>query len=218
MRKSANMFRLPMHSVVDTLSNAQPSDWTAVGGKAKASRCPDVLSPEEVGWEPAKEIGGRQEGEPTVPISSMLLLADVQHWTRATITTTSTSSTSAHSLQLHLCFSVFPGREKQGDYSVFESRCHVPTCLPRTVLASRCPLFMLNVKQRSCECQLIFVVWLTSVSWSSGNAFVSGAGGLGFKSRAGQIGHSVANSSPLLQHFFERRSCVPGRNDVEMVP
>ena len=38
--------------------------------------------------------------------------------------------------------------------------------------------------------------------WSSGNVFVSGAGGLSFKSRAGQIGHSVANGSPLLQHFF----------------
>ena len=44
-------------------------------------------------------------------------------------------------------------------------------------------------------------------SWSSGNAFVSGAGGLRFKSRAGQIGHSVANGSPPLQHFFEW-SCV----------
>ena len=44
-------------------------------------------------------------------------------------------------------------------------------------------------------------------TWSSGNAFVSGAGGLRFKSRAGQIGHSVANGSPPLQHFFER-SCV----------
>ena len=44
-------------------------------------------------------------------------------------------------------------------------------------------------------------------SWSSGNAFVSGAGGLRFKSRAGQIGHSVADSSPPLRHFFER-SCV----------
>ena len=31
-------------------------------------------------------------------------------------------------------------------------------------------------------------------SWSSGNAFVSGAGGLRFKSRGGQIGHSVANA------------------------
>ena len=30
-------------------------------------------------------------------------------------------------------------------------------------------------------------------SWSSGNAFVSGAGSLRFKSWAGQVGHSVAN-------------------------
>ena len=44
-------------------------------------------------------------------------------------------------------------------------------------------------------------------SWSSGNAFVSEAGGLRFKSRAGQIEHSVANGSPPLRHFFER-SCV----------
>ena len=44
-------------------------------------------------------------------------------------------------------------------------------------------------------------------SWSSGNAFVSGAGGLRFKSRAGQIGHSVAKGSPPLRHFF-KRSCV----------
>ena len=44
-------------------------------------------------------------------------------------------------------------------------------------------------------------------SWSSGNAFVSGAGGQRFKSRAGQIGHSVANSSPPLQHFF-KKGCV----------
>ena len=44
-------------------------------------------------------------------------------------------------------------------------------------------------------------------SWSSGNAFVSGAGGLRFKFRAGQIGHSVANGSPPLRHFFQR-SCV----------
>ena len=40
-------------------------------------------------------------------------------------------------------------------------------------------------------------------SWSSGNAFVSESGGLKFKSRAGQIGLSVANGSPPLQHFFE---------------
>ena len=42
---------------------------------------------------------------------------------------------------------------------------------------------------------------------SSGNSFVSGAGGLRFKSRAGQIGPRVANGSPPLRHFFEK-SCV----------
>ena len=47
----------------------------------------------------------------------------------------------------------------------------------------------------------------TLASWSSGNAFVSGAGGLRFKSRAGKIGQSVVNGSPPLRHFFEK-SCV----------
>ena len=41
----------------------------------------------------------------------------------------------------------------------------------------------------------------------SGNAFVVEAGGLRCKSRAGQIGHSVANGLPLLRHFVEM-SCV----------
>ena len=41
-------------------------------------------------------------------------------------------------------------------------------------------------------------------SWSSGNAFVSEAGGLGFKPRVGQIENSVANGLPPLRHFFER--------------
>ena len=57
-------------------------------------------------------------------------------------------------------------------------------------------------------------------SWSSGNAFVSGAGGLRFKSQNGQIGHSVANGSPPLRHFFER-SCVAREQiskDAEMGP
>ena len=39
--------------------------------------------------------------------------------------------------------------------------------------------------------------------FTSGNAFVSGARDLRFKSRAGQIGHSVAKGSPPLRHFFE---------------
>ena len=41
-------------------------------------------------------------------------------------------------------------------------------------------------------------------SWSSGNAFIAGAGGLKFISWAGQIVHGVANVSPPLRHFFER--------------
>ena len=44
-------------------------------------------------------------------------------------------------------------------------------------------------------------------SWSSGNASLSGAGGLRLKSWAGQIRHSVANDSPQLRHLWER-SCV----------
>ena len=40
---------------------------------------------------------------------------------------------------------------------------------------------------------------LKQASWSSGNAFVSGAGGRRFKSRADQIGHSVANATTFIQ-------------------
>ena len=52
--------------------------------------------------------------------------------------------------------------------------------------------------------------------WSSGNAFISGAGGLRFKPQAGQIGQSVAKGLLPLQHFF-RKSCVARRsNDAKM--
>ena len=47
----------------------------------------------------------------------------------------------------------------------------------------------------------------TPTSWSRGIAFVFGSGGLRFKSLAGQIGHSFANGSPPLKHFF-KRSCI----------
>ena len=52
-----------------------------------------------------------------------------------------------------------------------------------------------------------FKLFLEPASWWSGNAFVSEAGGLRFKSRTGQIERDVANCSPTLRHFFER-SCV----------
>ena len=55
-------------------------------------------------------------------------------------------------------------------------------------------------------------------SWSSGNAFISGAVGPRFKRSAGQIGHSVANGSPLLRHFFERSCVAHWRTDAEMGP
>ena len=51
-------------------------------------------------------------------------------------------------------------------------------------------------------------------SWSTSYVFVSGAGDLRFKSRAGRIEHSTANGSPPLRHFFE--SVLP--NDAEMGP
>ena len=54
-------------------------------------------------------------------------------------------------------------------------------------------------------------------SSSSRNPFVSGAGGLTFKSRADQIGNSVASGWPRLQHFFER-SCVAQVQYSEMAP
>ena len=47
------------------------------------------------------------------------------------------------------------------------------------------------------------------------NAFVSGAGSLRLEFRPGQIGHSVANDSPPLRHFFER-SWLPQGNEAEM--
>ena len=54
-------------------------------------------------------------------------------------------------------------------------------------------------------------------NWSSGNALVSGAGGLRFNSRTGQIGHSVTNGSPPLRHS-SKGAVLPGRNDAEMGP
>ena len=55
-------------------------------------------------------------------------------------------------------------------------------------------------------------------SWSSGNVLVFEAGGLRFKSRVGQIGHSVAHDLPPLQHFFEKSCVAPRCNDAEMGP
>ena len=45
---------------------------------------------------------------------------------------------------------------------------------------------------------------------------VSGTGGLRFEFRASQIGYRVANGSPPLQHFFERRCVARKCNDAKM--
>ena len=67
-----------------------------------------------------------------------------------------------------------------------------------------CFLFLLFVLCDG-DCLIINIYVLQKkkipATWSSGNVFVSGAGGLRFKSRAGQIGHSVVNGSPSLRHF-----------------
>ena len=42
------------------------------------------------------------------------------------------------------------------------------------------------------------------------------AGGVGFDSQVGQIGHSVANGSPPLQRFFE--AVLPRRQVAEKGP
>ena len=78
--------------------------------------------------------------------------------------------------------------------------------------AQTCALYE-GLESHNCAGQHVIADWGTKISatgpasWSSGKAFVSGAGGLRFKSRVGQIGHSVANGSPPLRHFFEG-SCV----------
>ena len=55
-------------------------------------------------------------------------------------------------------------------------------------------------------------------SWSGDNAFVSGAGGMRFKSWACPIEDSVANDLPPLQHYLEKRCVACGCNDSEMGP
>ena len=61
-----------------------------------------------------------------------------------------------------------------------------------------------KVKSIMLQKRNLFATYFAPASWSRGNTFVFGAGGLTFKSRSGQIGHSVANSSPPLRHFFKR--------------
>ena len=54
-------------------------------------------------------------------------------------------------------------------------------------------------------------------SWSSGNAFVFGAGGQRLKSRPGRIGHSVATARHRCD-ISSNGTAMPGRNEAEMGP
>ena len=67
---------------------------------------------------------------------------------------------------------------------------------------------------------IFFNDWSRTLStiWSSGNAFVSGAGGPMFKSRAGQIGHSVANGSPSSATFLRKNLCCAGSMTRKRAP
>ena len=59
------------------------------------------------------------------------------------------------------------------------------------------------------NCKSAICMNLSDRSWSSGNAFVTGEGGLKFNSLTGPIGHSAANGSLPLRHFFERTKRWP---------
>ena len=70
------------------------------------------------------------------------------------------------------------------------------------------------------EDALIFLgelILFLPASWSSGNAFVSGAGGLTFKTQAGQS----VTVLPMARHrcdISSEEAVLPGRNDAEMGP
>ena len=82
-----------------------------------------------------------------------------------------------------------------------------------------CGVFILGTIQVfTYSLQSVRYVSMQRIFWHDINAFVFRTVGLRFKSRAGQIGNSVANGSPPLWHFFEG-SCVARRcSDVEMGP
>ena len=81
-----------------------------------------------------------------------------------------------------------------------EEGCTAPVSIFQHCLRNVMSLKMIKMKSKH-FCQYVLA------SSSSRNAFVSGAGDQNFESRAGQIGHSVANGLPLLRHFFVK-SCV----------
>ena len=76
-----------------------------------------------------------------------------------------------------------------------------------------------GLTSQQCLLKLIVFVRLTSMNILRQTfAFVSGAEGLRFESRAGQIEHSVANSSPPLRYVLERSCVFRMCNDADMGP
>ena len=63
--------------------------------------------------------------------------------------------------------------------------------------------------------RLIFLIDLLELRLYFYCVFASGGGDLGFKSRAGQIGHSVVTRSQSWQHLFKSCEAIR-RNDTEM--
>ena len=65
---------------------------------------------------------------------------------------------------------------------------------------------------------LIFVFdsWPVPASWSSGNAFVSGAGGLRFKISGRSNRTQCCQRLATAVTFSSEGAVLPGRNDVEM--
>ena len=58
---------------------------------------------------------------------------------------------------------------------------------------------------------------MVPISWSSGNAFFSGSGGLRFKSQAGQIG-TVLPTARHRCNISSKEAVLPGHNGAEMGP
>ena len=75
---------------------------------------------------------------------------------------------------------------------------------------------LLNVTRRYCS----FLRRFDRKYWPVGQAVTLSyrAGGLIFKSQAGQIGHRVANGWPPLRHFFKSRYIQPGRYAAKNEP
>ena len=68
-------------------------------------------------------------------------------------------------------------------------------------------LFCLSERQQNKLVLLLYSPVIKPESLLNSNAFVAGTVGLELKSRNRQIGLSVVNGSPMLQHFFEC-SCI----------